>query len=170
MQNIPLHPMIVHFPIVLAVILPIAALAGFWFSRRGTVRGWTVPLALAVMLFVSAFAATRTGQMEEEKVERVASEQAIERHEEAAERFLVLSGVLVLITATGFLRGSLGLAARGTAAFASVLFVAAAFQVGRAGGELVYGENAGAAYQASSTDGNSPATDNERTNDKDGDD
>ena len=34
MSNVPLHPMIVHFPIVLSILLPIVALAAIWALRK----------------------------------------------------------------------------------------------------------------------------------------
>lgn len=144
----PIHPAVVHFPLVLAFLLPISAVVALWAIRRGVapVRAWAVPLAFAVGLAASAFVSLRTGEAEEERVENVVGEQALHEHEEAAERFLVLSGVLVLVAAAGLLGGTPGRAARIVASAASLVVMAAAVQVGAAGGALVYEHGAAEAY------------------------
>jgi uncharacterized membrane protein len=88
----PLHPAVVHFPIVFAVLLPLLVMGALWSIRRGTPprRAWRLPLLFAGALTLSAAAAVWTGQREEEQVDERIAEQAVESHEEAAERFLVL--------------------------------------------------------------------------------
>jgi uncharacterized membrane protein len=45
----PLHPAVVHFPIVLMILLPLAAAGGLWAISRGvgTAKAWAIPLAAA---------------------------------------------------------------------------------------------------------------------------
>ena len=145
----PLHPAVVHFPIVLATALPVAALLALLAIRRGSEarRAWAIPLALAVALSVSGWVALETGEAEEERVEAVVGDAPIHEHEQAAERFLVLAGVLTLVAGAGLLRGPTGAAARMVAGVGTLVVLAAAFQVGRAGGELVYGQGAARAYE-----------------------
>ncbi|HSJ14330.1 MAG TPA: DUF2231 domain-containing protein [Longimicrobiales bacterium] len=153
MNGVPLHPMIVHFPMVLVLLLPMFALGALWAIRRG-VRprpAWALPLLLSGALAVSAFVALRTGEAEEDRVERVVPESAIHEHEEAAERFLVLSGVLLLVVAAGMIGGTLGRAARLAGTAGAFALVIAGVQVGKAGGELVYVHGAGQAYAAGGT-------------------
>ena len=147
----PLHPAVVHFPIVLMFLIPLFAIGAVWAIRRGSKvrRTWAVPLALAAALLASAFVALRTGETEEERVESVVSEAVLHEHEEAAERFLVLSGVLLLLAAAGLVSGDLGKAARYLTVAGSVVVAVAGVQVGAAGGELVYEHNAGSAYTTS---------------------
>ena len=148
MNGVPLHPMIVHFPMVLVILLPMFAVAALWAIRRG-VRfrsAWAVPLALSAALAASAFVAVRTGGAEEDRVEAVVSERAIHEHEEAAERFLVLSGVLLLVVAGGMLGGAAGTAGRLIGTAGALALVVAGVQVGKAGGELVYVHGAAQAY------------------------
>lgn len=148
MFGIPLHPLVVHFPVVLAVLLPISMIAALWFIRKGTTarRAWALPVVLAAALAASAFVATETGENEEDRVERVVAEGAIHEHEEAAERFLVLSGVLLLVAATGFLPRTVGQAARLVTTVGAVGLLAAGIQVGHSGGSLVYEHGAASAY------------------------
>ncbi|HEX6133769.1 MAG TPA: DUF2231 domain-containing protein [Longimicrobiales bacterium] len=149
----PLHPAVVHFPIVLVFLVPIAAVLAVWAIRRGaaTRRTWAVPLALAAALALSAFVALRTGEAEEDRVEAVVAEAALHAHEEAAERFLVLSGVLLLVAGAGLFRGDLGRAARLVTIVGSLGLIVAGVQVGAEGGELVYEHNAGSAYAGGAT-------------------
>ena len=150
----PLHPAVVHFPIVLVVLLPLVAVGALWAIRRGASArwAWAVPLAVAAALTLSAWVAIETGEAEEERVEQVVSEQALHEHEEAAERFLVLSGVLLLMAATGLAGGTLGRAGRLLSTVGSVGLIAAGAQVGAAGGELVYRHGAASAYVEAAQD------------------
>ncbi|HEX6134662.1 MAG TPA: DUF2231 domain-containing protein [Longimicrobiales bacterium] len=144
----PLHPMVVHFPIVLVVLLPFFAVGALLMIRRGSAprRIWALPLLVAAALVASAFVALRTGEAEEDRVERIVSEDALHAHEEAAERFVVLAGVLLLVATAGLAGGALGTAARGLTAAGALGLVIAGVQVGRAGGELVYEHGAANAY------------------------
>lgn len=153
----PLHPAIVHFPMVLVVLLPVVAVVALWAIRRGAVasRAWLVPVVVAGALTFTSWLAMRTGESEEDRVEAVVSERAIHEHEEAAERFLVLSGVLLLIAGAGLLRDTIGTSARLLATVGAFGLVLAGIQVGGAGGELVYRHGAASAY----IEGGDPAVD-----------
>lgn len=144
----PLHPAVVHFPIVLMFLVPISAGVALWAIRRGTnaMRAWAVPAAFAVALSLSAWVSLQTGQAQEDRVERVVSERQIGGHEEAAELFLAISGVLVVVMAAGFAKGTVGRAARITAAIGSLAVIGAGYQVGHSGGQLVYTHGAASAY------------------------
>ena len=154
MSNLPLRPLVVHFPIVLSVLLPIAAVAALWVLRSRSLRPiaiWSVPLALSLALAVSAWVATQTGEAEEDRVEQVVGDRPMHEHEEAAEQFLVFAAVVALIAIAGLAPGRAGAAARLVTTAASLVVLAMAFKVGEAGGELVYRHNAGAAYQEGMT-------------------
>jgi len=145
---LPLHPVVVHFPIVLAVLLPISAVWALWAIRKGTTfrRAWAVPAAMAFGLALSALVAVKTGEAQDERVERVVPEQPLESHEEAAEAFLTLSAGLALLVAAGLVRGRAGVAARAFGTASAVAFVAVAVYVGHSGGKLVYEHGAASAY------------------------
>jgi uncharacterized membrane protein len=161
MFGMPLHPLIVHFPIVLTFLLPISIAGALWAVRKGTTprKGWAVPVVVAAALTVSAFVASRTGEAEEERVERVVTERAIETHEEAAERFVVLSGVLLVVSLAGFLPRTVGQAARLVTTAGALGLIVAGVQVGHSGGTLVYREGAASAYtNAATPDSSQPAS------------
>lgn len=144
----PLHPAVIHFPIVFAMLLPaVAAVALVAIRRGGSVRHWW-GLALAVMvgLAASSFVAVRTGEAEEDRVERVVGEQPLHTHEEASERFLVLTGALLALGAGGLLPKRAGGAFRLLSSAATIGILVAGWQVGHTGGQLVYRHGAAAAY------------------------
>ncbi|MEO6878191.1 MAG: DUF2231 domain-containing protein [Gemmatimonadaceae bacterium] len=144
----PLHPAIVHFPIVLAFLLPIFALGALWVIRRGATarRAWAIPVALSAALALSAWVAVQTGESQEDRVEDVVPGHALDTHEEAAELFLTSSGILMLVTAAGLTGGVVGRSARLLATGGAVALVFAAASVGHSGGELVYRHGAASAY------------------------
>ena len=144
----PLHPLIVHFPLVLAVLLPISVLVAVWAIRRGAAprRAWAVPLALAAALTASAWLAMRTGEAEEDRVEPIVGERLLHEHEEAGERFLVLSGILTLVAVGGLSAATVGAGARIVTLAGSVIVLVAGTLVGAKGGELVYVHGATRAY------------------------
>lgn len=138
----PLHPAIVHFPIVFMILLPIAALGALRAIRRGSPanRAWLFPVFTAIALAGSAWLALETGENDEERAEHAIGEQPLETHEQAAERFLTLSlGSLVLISA-GLVRGNLGRTARVAGSVAALGLVIAGYQAGHTGGLIVYGD------------------------------
>ena len=149
----PLHPLLVHMPIALTVLVPLFAIGALWAIRRGAhVRqAWGIAVALLALLLTSGWVALQTGQNEEEKVEGVVSESALERHEEAAEAFLIATGVVLLLASAGFARGRVGSVARGIATVGTVALIGAGYNVGHSGGALVYSEGAGMAYGPSAT-------------------
>ena len=151
----PLHPAVVHFPIVLAFLLPIFAAGALWAIRSGAEmrRAWAMPAVLAVALTASGWLALQTGEAQEERVEPVVGEAVLHEHEEAAERFLVLSGLVLVVAGVGFAGGTVGSAGRLLATVGSLAVVVAAFAVGDAGGELVYRHGAAQPYVTSAAAG-----------------
>lgn len=144
----PLHPAIVHFPIVLAFLLPIFAGAALWRIRRGANvrRAWAVPFVGAVALALSAWIAVETGEDQDERVERVVAEQPLHAHEEMAETLLAASAGLALVALGGLVAGGAGRVARVVTAAGSLALVVFAARVGHSGGQLVYRYGAASAY------------------------
>jgi hypothetical protein len=130
------------------VILPLGAIGAALALWRGwlPVRTWAFVVALNALLVGSAWLAIETGEREEERVEEVAPETAIERHEQRAEAFLWLSAASLAVAGAGLLAGRRGEVARAAAVAASLDVLGAGVRVGHTGGELVYVHGAASAY------------------------
>jgi uncharacterized membrane protein len=144
----PLHPAIVHLPLALAFLIPLLALgaAVAIHTRWLPSRVWVAVVLLQALLVGSAWLAAETGEEQEERVERVVAERPLEDHEEAAERFVVIAGLGLLVVAAGLLRDRAGQTGRVVAVVSSLGVLAAATVVGHSGGELVYRHGAASAY------------------------
>jgi len=138
----PLHPAVVHFPIVFMFLLPVAAFGALWAISGGRkiAAAWAFPVVAAAALAGSAWASVETGESVSEAAEDVVGEQRVESHEEAAERFLVLSTGVLVVMAAGFLRGNIGRTARTVGSVAALGLIIAGIQVGHSGGQIVYGD------------------------------
>ena len=150
MESLLFHPKVVHLPIALAVLMPFlsGAVAVSWWRRWIPARGWLLIVGLQAILLAGAITAARTGEVEEERVEGVVAEAAIEAHEEAAETFVWASGaalVLMLVT-LAFLGGRAGRPLAAASVAATLLVFGLGYRTGHAGGELVYRHGAAAAY------------------------
>jgi hypothetical protein len=124
------------------MLLPLVVLGAWWAIRLGTPvrRAWIFPAIAAVALVGSAFAALETGEAEEDRAENAVGEHMLQPHEEAAERFLVLSGGVAVLMLAGFLRGRVGQSARALGGIAALALIIAGYQVGHSGGRIVYGD------------------------------
>ncbi|GMR12694.1 MAG: hypothetical protein BMS9Abin29_0886 [Gemmatimonadota bacterium] len=160
----PLHPAIVHLPIALVILIPIFAFGALWAIHRGrmTKRVWGLPVALMALLVASAWLALETGEREEETVEAIVAESAIDAHEEAAEQLIAVGVTILLLSSLGLFSGRLGGTARWVGAAGSLVLLAAGVQVGRLGGELVYRHGAAAAYVDSTPGVGQPSGDGQR--------
>ncbi len=144
----PLHPAIVHFPVVLAVLLPLVVGGALWRIARGVAprRAWVLPLLAAAALTASAWLAMQTGKAQEDRVETVVPGDVLHGHEEAAELLLALSGVVLLVTAVGLAGGAAGRAGRYVSLLGALAVLAAGTRAGHTGGQLVYAYGAASAY------------------------
>ncbi len=136
----PLHPAIVHIPIAIAIVLPFIIIIAIYLIKPGVHHRipWLPVVALSVFLFAGALAAKNTGESDEEAVEQVVPEQYIEAHEENAETFTLLAGLLLALSLAGLLKEKPGSYARLATGAASLILVVLSFQTGHSGGELVY--------------------------------
>jgi uncharacterized membrane protein len=141
----PLHPAVVHFPIVLLLLGSVVACAAV------VLRRWQLPQIAAVLLALGAagsVVAVQTGEEDGEAVEgrSAAVEQILDEHEDWAERTRnagVIAGVLAVASAC-LVR--MPKAARGLGAAAAIAAVASAYcvaETGHYGGQLVYRHGAG---------------------------
>lgn len=142
----PLHPALVHFPIVLILLGTAASvLAVFW--RKGYVPAFAA--ALLVMGALGAWAALATGKADGGLVENTSAGVGtlLDAHEMWAERTLTAAAIAAVIAV-----GSVALlrrfprAARGAAIVAALAAMVAAwtvYETGHRGGALVYQHGAG---------------------------
>ena len=110
-------------------------------------------VALQCLLVLSVWTALQTGEREEDRVEGVVAEQVIEQHEHAAERFLILSVVVLGLLSVGILQSRAGAVGRLLGTVGSLMVLLAGLQVGRSGGELVYTHGAAQAYNQTAKPG-----------------
>lgn len=153
MDTLFFHPKVVHIPIALGVLMPLIAggLTLAWWRGWLPGRAWLVAVGLQTILLVSAVVALRTGEGEEDRVERVVSEALIEAHEEAAEGFVWGSGaVLALMLVSAALgRRRVGPPLAAVATLGTFVVLGLAYRTGQAGGSLVYEHGAAQAYATS---------------------
>lgn len=158
----PLHPAIVHFPIVLGLVLPLLALIAILRAGMGTPPGtaWRPVVVVAFLMLVCGFVALRSGQAQEERVEPVVGHDPIELHEHNAERLLWLSALGFVVSLAGLGKKRLGGAARGLTLLVMVVGALQLIWTAQSGGALVYEHGAANAYieQAPPTADEPPAT------------
>ncbi len=167
----PLHPALVHFPIVLVLLGAGVAVAAF-FTRR-----WNLPVIAAVLLSLGAIGALlafATGEREGEMVsEAGALERVIEQHENWAEATRLFASAAAVLAISTLLTGRWVPVSRVIAAAAASVAIAAAwcvFQTGHYGGQLVYRHGAGVMVAAAGNNQQAPApapADRRRRNDDD---
>ena len=161
----PLHPALVHFPIVLILIgTAVAVLAVF-------LRRWHLPWAAAGLLLAGAvgtMAATWSGEEAHEEAGELPpeTEQIIEEHEEWGERTRNLAIVAGLLAAGAVMATRYPKTSRGLAIATAIVGLAASYAVsetGRRGGQLVYEHGVAVSAPSSSP----TATKAERNDDDD---
>jgi uncharacterized membrane protein len=162
----PLHPAIVHFPIVLILLgAAVAVLAVF-------LRRWHLPWLAAGLLAAGAagaFAAVWTGESAAELVGELtpAAEQLLDEHEDWAERTRTVATTAAVLAILAASIGRFPRIARSAAALAAVVAIAAAAcvaETGHYGGQLVYKHGVGinpaaGASQSPTTPTEKPADD-----------
>ncbi|HTJ45372.1 MAG TPA: DUF2231 domain-containing protein [Kofleriaceae bacterium] len=147
----PLHPLIVHIPLVLAGLVPIVAayLARETWLGRGSRRAWLVPLALQVVIVATVLIAIDTGGDEAGVVRAVVPRDAIHDHAGAAHWFEYATiATLAILAAAAWLRDRRAAIAGFVATAVALVTVVIGIRVGHLGGKLVFEHDAPAAYRA----------------------
>lgn len=150
MESLFFHPKVVHLPIALSILMPLVAggLTLAWWRGWLPRRAFFVAVILQVILSASAGVAMKTGEAEEDTVEKVVAKKHIHEHEEAAEAFTYANfGLLALFLLAGFVpKEGAARALAGVATLGTVAGLWLGYRVGHEGGELVYVRGAASAY------------------------
>lgn len=148
-MQVPVHPLIVHIPMVITFILPFLIIAFALMIRKNKMnaKGWLIIIGLQSAVVMGGYISLETGETEEHVVEKFVDKKIIHKHEEAAEIFVGAS-VLALVLSIGafFLRREIGFPVKIAIAGVTVLAGYLAFRTGELGGELVYQHGAANAY------------------------
>ncbi len=145
----PLHPAIVHLPVVLTFILPVLILIFAWAIRAGKMSKelWLVLVGFQILVTATGYISLETGEDDEEKVSAVVGKKIIHEHEDSAEVFV---GTTVIALAAGivvwFLQPAFQDKARFLVALISLLPVFFAWRTANKGGEIVYKHGGGSAH------------------------
>ena len=147
MFDLPLHPIVVHFPIVLGALLPFLSILLWWAINKWewTPKVWTLVSAVALVYTLSATGAVLLGEEDEEKVEKVISEEVIEEHEEAGELIPWLAGTLLLVSLGGF-TVKYSKQAKKAMIVLGLVGIVPLVNAGHTGGQLVYEHGAAMAH------------------------
>ncbi len=139
MLDLPLHPIVVHFPIVLGTLLPFVGFFIWWAIRKEIVpqKIWLVVPALALVFTLSSVVAVQLGEKDEDKVEKFISEEVIEEHEEAGEAIPWVAGTLLVLSIGTLLRKN-SHHLRLAVAVISLVAMIPLVNAGHTGGKLVY--------------------------------
>lgn len=165
MDALLFHPKLVHVPMALGVLMPLVAIALLvaWWRGWLPARAWALAVGLQALLLGSGLLALRSGEAEEDRVERVVPERLIEQHEEAATAFVWGSGAVlgVMLLAMALSSRRSGRAVAAAATLGTLVVLGLGYRTGQAGGDLVYRRGAAQAYVggagASDTPGTAPA-------------
>ena len=148
MPSLPLHPLIVHFPIALGLISPLLVL-GLWMGLmrwKWPAKTWLLVVGTHFILFASSLAAVKTGEMDEHKVEPYVTEQALEDHEELGEKMPWVFGTLLGVSLLPLVFPRKQKAWVTTTLVLSVASTAMIVPTGHTGGKLVYEHGAANAH------------------------
>ena len=139
MFDLPLHPVVVHFPIVLGTLLPFMALLLWWAIKKDLLQHnvWVLVTVMALAYGASAIVAVEVGETDEDKVEEIVSERVIEEHEEAGEMIPWVAGALFLVSIAGMVKKNSHSLRLGLAVL-SLIALIPLVSAGHTGGELVY--------------------------------
>jgi hypothetical protein len=146
MSSLPLHPAIVHVPLGVALVLPLAAAVltiAVWKGKLPRVA-LAVVTGLLLVLVAGGFTAMTFGDRDAKQAALVAPRDAIEEHEEAADLFVwVAVGILALSVVPLLAPARLAPRLGALVTVGTVVVAGLAVNVGEKGGDLVFQHGAG---------------------------
>jgi uncharacterized membrane protein len=147
----PLHPAVVHIPLGLAFLAPLVAFGVLIAVWRGLLpwRAWLIVVLLQVLMLGAGLVARQSGESDGDRIEKALGKQAVNEHEESAERFLwVTAGMLALsLLALPLGTRRYGKLVMALAALATLGGLGMGIRAGHSGGELIYEHNAAQALK-----------------------
>jgi len=152
-MQVPLHPIIVHFPIALTFIVSLLILVFAFMIKTNKMshKTWLIIIGLQIATTATGYMALETGEDEEHSVEKVLDKKLIHEHEEAAEIFVGSTVIaLVLSIAAFFLKSQIQFLAQLVVCLVSLVSCYLVYNTGSSGGELVYVHGAARAYAQNS--------------------
>ena len=136
----PLHPAVVHFPIVLMLIAPLVTAYVLWRLRgaESRTKTWFIVPVLLAAVAVSGFVAQQSGEQGEEVAEEFVEHDVIERHEEQGKQFVWFALATVVVAAAAFASGSVGWSLRMLTLVMTIVGAILVTRTGHSGGTMVY--------------------------------
>lgn len=143
MNEIPLHPAIVHIPVGLAMLMPAVFIGLYVFIKKEKLpaAAFLIAVLLQAVLVVSAIASLRTGEAEENRIEEAGitvPHEAIEEHEDLAKMMTGVALATLLLSGAALKNNRFTGGLQLGAIALSFIVTGLALAAGHRGGELVY--------------------------------
>lgn len=99
MFDLPLHPIAVHFPIAIGMLMPLLIIIVILGIKRWSwpQQIWNVLVVFQFVCVVSSFAAVNLGEKDEDRIKSSVSSEMLEEHEELGEKVPWTSGILLIV-------------------------------------------------------------------------
>jgi uncharacterized membrane protein len=143
MNEIPLHPAVVHIPVGLAMLMPAVFIGLYAFIQKEKLpaASFLIAVLLQTVLVVSAIASLRTGEAEEDRIEEAGipvPHEAIEEHENLAKMMTGAAIATLLLSGASLKESRFSGGLQLGAITLSFAVTGLAITAGHHGGKLVY--------------------------------
>lgn len=168
----PLHPIVVHLPIVMMLLLPFVIAVLIVAEKKGIIHEklWYAVAFYQAIVTGASFLALKLGERDEELVEKFVSEKIIENHEEWGE-MLAWTALAIFIMILGSIVLKKIKMMKVMTLVASIGGLLPVVMAGHTGGELVYRHGAAQAHVQKAENQMGPTQNkNEKAGDIDDDD
>ena len=150
MEGIPTHPVVVHLPLALAVLLPLGTASVGWAVWKGKLpeRAWAGIVIAHFVLAASAGAASLLGESDARRIQTRVEASHVEEHEGEGHRLLIGAVIAFGLAVGGLVLRDVKHRRTAIAATIAAGLACAVLAIiaGRGGAELVYKRGAAAAW------------------------